>query len=339
MNPKRHHFLPEFYLHGFTRAGYLSIYDRVKNEFRRQSPRNTAVIGHYYTTTNQSGEREYGIEEFLSRIESKAKPVITKLEAGGTITPEERLNLAYFIATLLSRTPKFEREAESITDSFHKIVAKEMIPTVEAAAEVLRRSGKSEGLAPEGFFKFIHDERYTLKAPRNNTIRLMLDLSTKIAKELAFMDWGIVHAHESSAFVTTDSPLGFVVPEALKRTAQPVLGLGSQLVTKLIPLTQQIALLMGHQGAGFGHFSVSRHQVRDINLAVASECERHVIGADEAHVRCIVRRSKVDKAKTGTRMKVESVPHPTDPLRGYIISRRVAADASDKPLKIIVEPN
>jgi len=49
----------------------------------------------------------------------------------------------------------------------------------------------------------------------------------------------------------------------------------------------------------------------------------------------VVRRSKVDKAKTGTRMKDENVPHPTDPMRSFLVARRVPSNASDAPLRII----
>ena len=109
------------------------------------------------------------------------------------------------------------------------------------------------------------------------------------------MDWVIVHAPECTAFITTDNPLGFVVSEDLKRSGEPVLGLASQKVTKIIPLTHQMALLMGKHGARLGHFSVNRHQVRDINLALATECERYVIAPEETLVRFIVRRSKVTR--------------------------------------------
>lgn len=50
--PKRHHFLPEFYLNGFTREGLLCVFDRETGEYRRQAPKNTAVIGHFYAFVN-----------------------------------------------------------------------------------------------------------------------------------------------------------------------------------------------------------------------------------------------------------------------------------------------
>jgi hypothetical protein len=88
------------------------------------------------------------------------------------------------------------------------------------------------------------------------------------------MNWVVVHADKRSAFITTDGPIGFVVPDEFRRSGEPVLGLGSQEITKLVPLSQGVALLIGNHGAGFGHFDFHREQVRDVNIMVATECQR-----------------------------------------------------------------
>jgi hypothetical protein len=41
--PKRQHFLPRFYLEGFTHNGFLSLYDRDKKEYRKQQPASTGI--------------------------------------------------------------------------------------------------------------------------------------------------------------------------------------------------------------------------------------------------------------------------------------------------------
>src|ERR1700677_4277820 len=109
-NPKRHHFLPKSYLDGFARDGFVWLYDRRKNEYRRQQPLNTAVIGNYYVFENKEGEKDYSLESYFSKIEGSAKSTIKKLEAKEEISPEERLYLAHFIALLMVRSPKFDRE-------------------------------------------------------------------------------------------------------------------------------------------------------------------------------------------------------------------------------------
>lgn len=338
MNPKRHHFLPEFYLHKFARDGYVWVYDRKEDSYRRQQPKNTAVIGHYYAITSETGERDYDIERMLSQFEGRAKTAIQTLEAGQEINPEQRADLAYYLAFQHTRTPRFEREIDEMADAVHKILLKEMVPTVEAAEIVFKCKEKKSDVTAESMYKFIHEEQFSMKGSRNNTISLMLDQTSRASKDIALMDWVVVHAVRGCSFITTDSPIGYVVPEKFIRSGEPVIGLGSEKITKLFPLTQKVALLIGKYGGGFGHFRFNRTQVRDFNVTVARETERFLIGRDEALVRSIVRKSNIDRAAPATRMKVENVPHPTDPLRSFLVTRRVAADAPDIPLKYHAGP-
>ena len=62
----RHHFLPEFYLDGFTRDGMLWIFDRALKEYRHQQPQDTAVRRHFYSIKKPNGERDVQVEKLLS---------------------------------------------------------------------------------------------------------------------------------------------------------------------------------------------------------------------------------------------------------------------------------
>jgi hypothetical protein len=216
----------------------------------------------------------------------------------------------------------------------HKIIAKEMIPNVEAAAELLRKSGNDGSITPESMLQFVQEEKFRMEGNRNIAVTAMLDQTGKSFRDIVFMDWVVIHA-DGIGFITTDSPLGFIVPEHFKQSGEPVLGLASPKVTKVIPLTYKTALLIADYGARLAHFRISDHQTRQLNVAVATECERFVIGRTKLSVRHAVRRSNVHKSKPGTRLKIENVPHPSDPMRSYLVARRVDADASDEPLKII----
>lgn len=320
----------------------LWLYDRERKEFRSQSPKNTAVEKDYYAFQNENGEKDFSIEEYFSRTESKAKCTIVKLERREIISPEERLYLAHFIALLMVRTPKFDREANQMADAAAKHIVKHTIPTVEAAGELLRQYSEKKGenteskITPESMFEFIHKEQFKLKMNRDFVISAMLEQAEKVTMDVAMMDWMVAHTDKRTAFITTDEPIGFIVPNEFRQSGEPVLGLGSQKITKLVPLSQAVALLLGRCGGGFGHFDFGREQIRDFNIAVAIECDRYVIGRDEALVRSIVKQSKVDKTNPGTRMKVEHIPHPNDPNRTFLVTRRVLADAPDKPIEIIV---
>jgi hypothetical protein len=333
-SPKRHHYLPEFYLKGFARDDLLWVFDRKSGQYRQQPPKNTAVIGQYYTSTTEAGEKDTSIEKHLADIEGEAKPIIDKLDAAETISPQERVGLAYFLALQLSRTPKHQREIEYIGDAAHKLIAKDMFPTVEAVAASLKAKGGDPGFTPESFFEFVHKEQFKMQAPRDLTLNAMLDHAAKFYRDLALMNWFVFHADGHTSFITTDSPLGYVVDEKHRGSREPIFGFASEKVTKLIPLTCQTTLAIAGPGVALAHVPADRNQVREINLAVTIECERFVIARDEKLLRSLVPASKVDTGNPGTRMRVENVPHPTDPLRSYMITRRVTADEPDTPFPI-----
>jgi hypothetical protein len=165
----------------------------------------------------------------------------------------------------------------------------------------------------------------------------MFELAERFTMGFACMDWLIAHADRRTSFISTDSPLGFFIPERLRGSGKVNLGLLSEDVTKLIPLTQRTALIVGLPGVGFGHCRVDRQQVRSINISVARECERFVLGSEDNLVRAIVQRSKIEGCKTSTRIKIEHIPHPADPSRTYLVSRLVSSDAPEESVKVVVK--
>lgn len=67
-NPKRHHYLPAFYLDGFCRDGVLCVFDRERHEYRIQQPKDTAVQGYYYAVTDNDGNRMRQNSAWVSKI-------------------------------------------------------------------------------------------------------------------------------------------------------------------------------------------------------------------------------------------------------------------------------
>ena len=338
--PKRHHFLPKSYLDGFTRDGLVWLFDRELNEYRRQQPLNTAVIKNFYVFENKQGQKDYSLETFFSQIEGNAKSAIRDLEADAEISPDQRLNLAAFIALLMVRSPKFDKEANEIADKAAKHIVKHAVPTVEAAGELVKRHSEKSGgekISAESMFKFIHDEQFKMELNRNTVIGLMLESVQNVSFEVAMMDWLVVHAHPKTSFITTDEPIGFIVPENFRQTGEPVLGLVSHKISKFVPLSQSVGIIIGKFGGGFGHIGFDREQVRELNQIVAIESDRYVIGRDEALVQSVVKQSKVDCARPGTHLVVEHIKHPTDPHRTFMITHRALAGDPKKPFEFDIE--
>ncbi|MFD2836537.1 DUF4238 domain-containing protein [Azotobacter vinelandii] len=86
--PKRQHFVPKFYLEGFTSDGLLAVFDRVSGEIRKQQPQNTAVVGHLYTFEDHQDRKRFDLEVLFSYIEEEAAPILKSLVQGDRISPQ-----------------------------------------------------------------------------------------------------------------------------------------------------------------------------------------------------------------------------------------------------------
>lgn len=137
--PKRQHFLPRFYLDGFTRDGLLAVFDRDKNEIRLQQPVNTAVIGHFYTMEDADGRRRFELEALMAECEGKARPVIDKLVAAAPeLNADERSDLSIFIALAATRTPDMVNSVQALNGEIVKHTAQLLFSDVEEVFARLR---------------------------------------------------------------------------------------------------------------------------------------------------------------------------------------------------------
>ena len=143
--PKRQHFLPEFYLKGFTKNDMIAVFDRELNEIRVQQPVNTCVIGHFYTMEDASGRKRFELEQLLSQYEDKASLVIKKLAATEVINADERANLAIFVALAAFRTPDVVDSLKAFNSNLIGDMAKRMFVDVE---EVKARMRGKPGTPP-----------------------------------------------------------------------------------------------------------------------------------------------------------------------------------------------
>ncbi len=300
-DPKRHHYLPEFYLAGFTADGRrdsaFTVFDRDTSTFRLQTPVNTAVSGYYYAVQDElSGERSMMVEKFLGSIEGDVEPVIRKLERQERLTDDDREQLALFCALLYTRVPQFERSVQEVFNGGFQELARRMATSID---DVRRQheaweaqTGDVSEVTPEEDFELLRSGGYRLAQPRQNVIKMMLEFGGRLAESFLNMCWAVGQAPTQMSIIVTDAPLLLIPP----RDWQPgmgAVGLETPGTHKMFPLTRKLALFIGDFGHGFEYLRLTKGQVRSNNLALASRCERFVIGPDEALVRSVVRRTNL----------------------------------------------
>src|SRR4030067_1134734 len=110
-DPKRHHYIPQFFLKGFSEDGKkLWVFDREKKEFRQESILRTAFQNKFYTY--QVKGKEENLEGVFSQVESLAKPILEKVTGGEEINNQEKADLAMFLAIMWVRVPDFKKRSE-----------------------------------------------------------------------------------------------------------------------------------------------------------------------------------------------------------------------------------
>jgi hypothetical protein len=314
--PKRHHYLPQFYLEGFSVEGRLFIYDEPRSQLRPGRATNTAVRGHYYSFINEQGGKDPSIEESLARIEGRAVPTFGALRRCQALSPEDRYNLSIFLGFLRCRTPAFERSVNEVLTGLAEVVIRKNLEEPNA--------DKIFGAPPAELTACLESGGFELEAHPNERISQMIDFSRDLGKDFFVSNWTVLHTGAKSAFVTCDNPFAIISPN---RRSNDIgfqrYGIGSPEVTTSFPLSSHECLLMSGVGGTLRHASASKEQVRRINLATIAETEELAVARDEVHLRSLIKRAGLGPARERTKLVVQNFCDPAgNPNRSVLITGR-----------------
>ena len=292
--PKRQHYLPRFYLEGFATDGMVAVYDREKDEVRMQQPKDTTVIGHFYTMEDAKGRRRFEIEALLSKYEGKASPVIQKLVARESISADERSDLAIFVALGAMRTPDIVESLKVVNSKMILEIAKRIYANVDQVATDLRKNpdyaGKSEAevrAEAKTMVDMAQNGRFTMSTNEKWAVGMAIKMSFDVAPILAGRDWVIAHRdNNKKSFVTTDAPVTLTTVATRENSFYGV-GFGNEDALIAFPLAQSCVLIMHGNDGDFRHIEGNADKVRKANLAMAEKCKRFVVGRDEALVKSL----------------------------------------------------
>lgn len=304
--PKRQHYVPKFYLEGFAHMdGSLAVFDRATDQVRRQLPKDTGVVGHFYTVEDADGRKRYEIETMLSTYESKAAPVLRKLDAGNDLSIQERDEFAVFLALAAVRTPDLIDSVQNMNSELIRMLSKATFGDVELAKSALKET-KTEEIAEEELqtnaerlAEFVKSDRYTIETSRQWALGVSLSLLKELPALFAGKNWIIHHRDtDKKSFITTDSPLtlasgiGYADPDGMI----------------VFPLSESSALLMSGRDGATVHRAADGEKIRRVNLNVASRCQRFVIGRDVELVKSLATKLRLSKTEWRPRFRMTNFP-------------------------------
>jgi hypothetical protein len=313
---RRHHYLPQMYLRGFADDdGLVWVFDRQNNTFLHQGVINTAVKKDFYTVVGPDGEKSDAIETLMANsVEGPTKCIIEKLDKRNlNWEGEDRAILALFVTLLRTRNLAFDRDQNEFTDQFFRWWAKASHSTTEAVENSLREYQEKTGqdttsVSAQEMFEMIRDDRYEFHNPRQNNIKMMMSLSLDLARALFRLNWDILSAPKGESFVTCDNPFTVVPPPSFDDTFDGF-GILTPGASTVVPLSRRTAICFRGEGDQTRGAVVYKDFLRSVNLVVAANSERFVIAREEALLRSLVRKAKLDQWQPGSRVKMNA-PDP-----------------------------
>lgn len=267
---RAHHFLPAFYLAGFTLSGThdgrLWALDRERGKAWPTTPLKVGHRRDFYRIDLAGIERD-AVESRLERIESRTAPVLRKICSTRLLpSGEDYRTLLSFVALQAVRVPHFRRfleEKMTCLARHRATVALSSVQLFEQVVEEMRLRGKEipASISRKSLLAFLKDEgRSTVEISREATINHMFDMAGALVPVLGRRNWSILFSQEADVdFICSDQPvLLWAKPPAL-----PFLGFGTA-DEILIPLDRH-TVLVGILGGESRSFEANRLRVGLLN--------------------------------------------------------------------------
>lgn len=289
--PVQHHYLPKSaYLKFFEsaeKADFVWMYQRSQKPICVNID-NVAKERHLYSFTEESGSYNTQLESALAEMEQVASVVMNKLNKTSgpiTITVQEKVDFAYFLAMQVARTPAFRDSLKKQSAEFAKLHMQMLASNKEALAHALSEIKKDKpdnpDLSVEEMQEFIFGEKYTVEMTGEGYfLKQAIELGNAIYPAIMMKDMFVLKSN-SEDIITSDYPLTLI-----PHSATPSFYEGGFLMSGvLIPIGSHTVLLCKNpdnpknppskdEKILVGYKEISAVHARWINKVTISHAER-----------------------------------------------------------------
>lgn len=281
---RRHHYIPQFYLRGFVdpatpprQTPYLWVWDKHAAAVNRRAPKNLALEMGYYAVEADRGLDYATVENELSQIENRAAFALRRylgqpIGNRGPIQPD----LSTFLAWLAARVPWYRSLVEEDFSRFIERMAfgDEPVPDGDDPTTYLlthQLTGEEARLPLPETLAAARSGLWRPSLSRFHYVELMRVQAWYFQfRHFPALLWTILDAPPGYAFVTSDRPVVWYVPD--KGFADSPAALKHPEVELTVPLSARTALLATAAPLSPG----TRVHPNDINIRTIAFAERFV---------------------------------------------------------------
>jgi hypothetical protein len=288
---RNHHFVPQFYLRGFThtrnRQGKIFVVDAIAEKSFETVARNIAAEKDFNRLDIEGIEPD-SLEKSLAGFEGLLAPALQRINASQSLDSEDdKIMLLNLIARLAISNPRWRSRINNVQEKSCKMVS-EVFVSSEKMYESTIKNMKKNGYEPknevsyENLKKFVDDESYTIDIPRERTIRLELEVFEDILKCMAYRNWTVVPAAAGTGFITSDHPVCLLWSEPNEPAIHRHIGFGLRGTDVIFPVSNKL-LVLGRFEDNLKKWKSDKiiHHTACFNSVIASCAERQIYSADE----------------------------------------------------------
>lgn len=260
--PKRHHYVPEMILNGFTdRDGWLHWCRHSEDSatIRRARPSELFHQNHLYSTLSESGIKDPAMEFLLSAIETDAASVVTEILCEAregrfpALSPAQKGIWYLFFLLQWRRTPEGQRSATSEAEALRM---------VDEILEELRT------IAPNRLqeIETLSTAEAKARTVRNVRVRTLLAFSNEVM--------GVLERRGIAVLKVRDRRKSFIVGSrpVVKLSQSGRTHLDDPSVEMWLPIASDVAVGVGKgDGQVSLHYTLDEKPVRQLNLAIAKQ--------------------------------------------------------------------
>jgi hypothetical protein len=269
--PKKHHYLPQYYLEGFkiVEQSFKVPHIWMTQKTANFEPVCPSIIdagcesGYHDDDRDPDNKDKVTVERALSKIEGSQAKTISDVISNKTVSTEHRKSLALFISIMRCRVPSFKKQIENYLQS-----------TVSSTIQLGVRSGRIQAPPPQ-LADYIKEKDNIIIS---NWMLLYHMINAGIRSDapaiLERMHYSLIESQEDVPFIIGDSPVSHYVPDYEVRRPYGV-GLVDKEIEISIPLTARHLLLLSWQPMP-QHQGANNRQVQEWNRRTIISADRFI---------------------------------------------------------------
>ena len=284
---QRHHYIPRFYLAGFTASGRkddkLYQFDLEQHRTSKRHPTTVAYRWDFYKI-DVPGFDPSTVEDLLAKVEYAGAGAIRQIQQRQGPPDEARFaDLMYFVALMMLRTPAYRQWLLQNIELYDKIALRSMVATPKSFDKALRQMRERGHLKSEVSYetmkRFVGRDNYSIQVPREGLIHYTLEFLAPMSVVLSQRSWSVILADDAAGdLICSDQPV------ALRWTVTnppfPSPGLLMPYTELTMPLNRTMALISSFE-IQIPVLPAGRPGIAALNARTAAAAQRYIYSPHE----------------------------------------------------------